>query len=237
MKVLVSIHDVTPAHEHAVRELWAICAERRVVPALLVVPNWHGSGPLDRSPSFLAWLRARADAGAEVFLHGERHDEVTSHRTFGDSLRAFGRTSAEGEFLTLTHEQARERISRGMCALRKCGLDPIGFVPPAWLGHPGLPAIVAAAGLRFSESVSAIHLHDRAMFIDAPVTRWSARARVRARASVLVATIRWHVSRTTPWVRIALHPQDLVSNDVRESIEQTLDRWLATHHPWSYAGL
>ncbi|MES2176886.1 MAG: polysaccharide deacetylase family protein [Gemmatimonadota bacterium] len=237
MKLLVSIHDVTPAHDECVRELWAICAERRIEPALLVVPNWHGQWPLGGSLSFLTWIRQRADAGAEVFLHGERHDEFECHRSVRDSLRAFGRTDAEGEFLALSCDESYERISRGAATLRACGLEPIGFVPPAWLGHRGLPAVVASAGLRFSEDESNVHLHERAMFIEAPVTRWSARTHLRAKASSMVAALRWYAERASPCVRVALHPQDLVSTDVRHSIEATLDRWLTAHYPWTYASL
>ena len=39
MNVLVSIHDVTPAHEAAVRTLWHLCTAVGVCPALLVEPE------------------------------------------------------------------------------------------------------------------------------------------------------------------------------------------------------
>src|ERR1700677_1747309 len=74
--LLVSIHDVTPALAPRVEALWALARERGVTPALLVVPNWHGRWPLGEHPEFVRWVRARADEGAEIFLHGERHDEV-----------------------------------------------------------------------------------------------------------------------------------------------------------------
>jgi uncharacterized protein len=57
VSLLVSIHDVTPALAPAVERLWALCAERRIVPALLVVPNWHGEWDLSRHPEFVRWLR------------------------------------------------------------------------------------------------------------------------------------------------------------------------------------
>ena len=61
MKLLVSIHDVTPALERDVRALWDLCAERGITPALFVVPNWHGQWPLDEFPRF-AGLAARQGA-------------------------------------------------------------------------------------------------------------------------------------------------------------------------------
>ena len=101
MSLLVSIHDVTPALAGGVERLWARCAARNGRPALLVVPDWHGEWPLERYPEFVAWLRARAAEGAEIVLHGERHDEVGLPRGLADELRAWGRTAGEGEFLTL----------------------------------------------------------------------------------------------------------------------------------------
>ena len=73
--LLVSIHDVTPALDERVRTLWAMCRERGVTPALLVVPNWHGEWPLEQSPAFVQWVRECAADGADVLLHGERHDD------------------------------------------------------------------------------------------------------------------------------------------------------------------
>ena len=133
MTLLVSIHDVTPALLPRVESLWALCRARGVTPALLVVPDWHGAWPIAQHPVFLAWVRARASEGAEIILHGERHDEAGLPRTFPDRVRAFGRTNLEGEFLTLRLAPARERIDRGLALLRAHGLDPVGFIPPAWL--------------------------------------------------------------------------------------------------------
>jgi predicted deacetylase len=237
MKLLVSIHDVSPANEVNVRDSWKICRSRGITPALLVVPNWHGRWPLARSPKFVGWLRARAADGAEIFLHGERHDEAGSRRTLRDEIRAFGMTASEGEFLSLTTREARDRIIRGVGALRHSGLEPVGFVPPAWLGRPGWTRAVSDSGLRYSEDVAFVYLHERATRLHAPVIRWSARTPFRARLSSLVAAARWRRERRTPLVRLALHPQDLTSPEVRESIVRTLDRWLDHHRPWQYTTL
>ncbi len=80
MTVLVSIHDVAPPFARQLHELWSLCIGLGVRPALLVVPKWHGAHPLERDARFMNWLFARADQGARIFLHGERHDEHESAR-------------------------------------------------------------------------------------------------------------------------------------------------------------
>lgn len=235
MKLLVAIHDVTPALERDVRTLWDLCAERGITPALFVVPNWHGIWPLEEYPRFAGWLRARAAEGAEIFLHGERHDEVGLRRGLGDHVRAFGATAGESEFLTLDEPAAAERIARGLDALRRAGLHPIGFVAPAWLAREDTYRAVRRAGLAISEDVAVIRLHRRATRLAAPVIRWSARTPLRARVSAAVADARWMARRGAWLTRIALHPADVRHPASAASVTAHLDRWRALRHPSRYA--
>jgi uncharacterized protein len=237
VSVLVSIHDVTPALAADVARLWQLCIERRVTPALLVVPDWHGGWPLDRHPEFVEWLRARAAEGSEIVLHGERHDEAGLTRTVGDSLRAWGRTASEGEFLTLDAAGAGERIARGLACLQRHGLRPVGFVPPAWLARQEGHRAVGAAGLGFSEDEKSVWLFPSGQKISSPVVRWSARSPVRAWGSVAVARARWMLQRGAPLLRVALHPQDLAHPATARSLAVNLDRWLTAHRPISYSSL
>jgi uncharacterized protein len=237
VSLLVSIHDVTPALAEGVERLWALCAARGVRPALLVVPDWHGAWPLESHPAFVAWLRARAADGAEIVLHGERHDEVGLPRGLGDELRAWGRTAREGEFLTLSEAGARERIARGGARLRALGLAPVGFVPPAWLARDEGHRAAGASGLGFSEDHSAIRLFPSGRRVPAPVVRWTARSAVRAWSSVAVARARWTLQGGAPLARIALHPQDLAHRATAASLGPTLDRWLTRHRPITYTAL
>ena len=237
MKLLVSIHDVTPAHQQPVRELWSVCRALGVTPALFVVPNWHGEWPLGGHPAFAQWIRDRASDGAEIFLHGERHDERGTTRGLGDELRAFGMTAFEGEFLTLDRAEARRRIHRGLRVLHDNGLDAVGFVPPAWLARPECCVAAGECGLRFYEDVSTIRLPHRGTRLESPVTRWSTRGPWRATVSRLVARSRLALDRHAWLVRIALHPSDLTSDAVRRSVTDIMRRWLAVRRPWRYSDL
>jgi uncharacterized protein len=235
--LLVSIHDVSPAHAAAATRLWSLCAERNVRPALLVVPNWHGVWPLDQHPGFVEWLRARAAEGAEIALHGERHDEVGLSRGYADRWRAWGKTNREGEFLTLGPAPARERLERGLDLLRRLGLEPTGFVPPAWLAREATYKVAADAGLTFSEDDHSIRLLSGFRWLRSPVVRWSSRTRARAWGSVRVARARSLFQRRARYPRIALHPGDLDHPDTARSVAETLDCWLSRHSPGSYADL
>lgn len=237
MKLLVSIHDVTPAHADAVRRLWTICTERGVHPALLIVPNWHGEWPIEDHPEFVRWCLDGARDGSDVFIHGERHDEVGLRRGWIDELRAAGRTAREGEFLTLRHDAARERIRHGLDRLDRLGFSPVGFVAPAWLATNECRRAVGELGLAVSEDDRAVYLHRRATRLDSPVLRWSARSAWRAHASALVASAAsWR--HAGHWlVRIALHPQDLAHHATTRSLEESLDRWIGARLPWSYSAL
>ncbi|HET9726006.1 MAG TPA: polysaccharide deacetylase family protein [Gemmatimonadales bacterium] len=237
MSLLVSIHDVTPALAEGVERLWALCAVRALRPALLVVPDWHGAWPLESHPDFVSWLRARVADGAEIVLHGERHDEVGLPRRLGDALRAWGRTAREGEFLTLHEPAARERIARGRARLRALGLEPVGFVPPAWLARDEGHRAAGASGLGFSEDDAVIRLFPSGRRLAAPAVRWSARGPLRAWGSVAVARARWTLQGGAPLARIALHPQDLSHPATAASLGRTLDRWLTRHRPTTYSAL
>lgn len=235
--VLVTIHDVAPPLMGKVEQLWALCAARNVKPGLLVVPDWHGGSPIESSPTCVAWVRARAAEGAEVFLHGERHDEVGSPRAWRDSARAFGRTNMEGEFLTLDYSAARQRLDRGVARLRALGLAPIGFVPPAWLAKDDTHRAVRDAGLAVSEDDARIFAFRAKRTITSPVVRWSSRGAVRAYGSLIQAQLRWTLQRAASVVRIALHPADLDHPATAGSVERTLDRWLTAYPAAGYSSL
>lgn len=236
MTLLVSIHDVAPPNLAAVRRLWQLCRDAAVVPALLVVPDWHGAAPIERDAGFLAWLRGAVTEGAEVLLHGERHDEEGRPRALGDALRAAGKTAREGECLTLDAPELEALVARGMSRLRALGFAPRGFVPPAWLMRADARAGIYAAGMAFTEDDGAIYLASGRR-IPSPALRWSTRTGFRARASVVVAEWRWRSQRRAPVMRLALHPADLDDPAVARSVALALGRWTAGRAAGSYASL
>jgi predicted deacetylase len=235
--LLVSIHDVSPARAPAIVRLWSLCRARGITPALLVVPNWHGAWPLQRYPEFVDWVRERVEDGAEIALHGERHDEEGLPRTTREHWLAWGKTAGEGEFLTLDARAAQERLSRGLSLFRQLGIRATGFVPPAWLAREVTFEAAASAGLTFSEDERSIRLLQLRRQVPSPVVRWSARSQLRAYGSVGVARVRTAFQRGARFARIALHPGDLDHPATTRSVGKTLDGWLRANPPARYGDL
>ena len=233
--LLVSVHDVTPAHEDRIARVLALLAEFGVARyALLVVPEWHGAWPLAAHPDFTGLLAERQRAGAEILQHGLRHDEIGSRRELRHHLRAWGRTDREAEFLPLTEEDARRRVDRGTALLRAVGLDPVGFVPPAWFHGHRLHAVLRARGLAITEDAfSVIRLSDGRRF-RAPAVQWSTRKRWRAAVGIGIAVLRRPFDRPRSLLRFAIHPPDIESPAVAASLRASLAALLAERRAISY---
>jgi hypothetical protein len=230
--VHVSIHDVSPAFADEVRQALAMCHARGITPALLVVPNFHGTAPLVQDASFCAELRALQASGHEVFLHGFYHRSTEAEREAMLARGVGGRAATfvsqklvsqnEAECSLLTTEELERRIGFGEAVLEEAGLRIEGFVPPAWGLQPDLEGILARRGYRY--------LEERLAIVD-PV------ARVRRRSLVLNFASRTpeRILSTTAFcrgarplaalapTRIALHPKDLHVRLLRHETESLLD--------------
>lgn len=233
--LLVSLHDVTPAHAGAIRRAFALLQEFGVTRyALFVVPDWHGKWPLGEHPDFVAQIRERAALGCEIMLHGLRHDEAGSRRSAGENLRALGRTAREAEFLTLDDGAAAGRVRQGRATLREVGLEPVGFVPPAWLYQPGLQTLLRQEGFALMEDAWRVYHPPSGREVRAPCVQWSTRKAHRAAAGVVINAVRVPLERSRRLMRLAIHPPDVVHPWVSQSLRRALEGLLATRTPVSY---
>jgi predicted deacetylase len=234
-RLLVSIHDVTPAHASRIGAIHRLLAKHGIEnPALFVVPNWHGAWPLARDQTLVDDLRTRQGAGAEVFLHGLRHDEEGTTRTAAQHARAFGRTAREAEFLSLTESEADERIAKGLAMLGDVGLEPVGFVPPAWFHGQGLSEVLVRRNLRFTENSWNVWSVDGGQRHRAPAVHWSARTPFRGAAGVVIERVRRPFDALHGLVRLAIHPLDIEEPRVARSLEHALDYLLERRTPVTY---
>jgi len=237
-RLLVAIHDVSPAHAARVGAACDLLARYGVDRyALFVVPDWHGGWPLDRHPEFTARLRTLAADGAEIFLHGFRHDEVGLRRSIVQRVRAFGRTAGEAEFLNLDRDAAAGRIDEGLAVLEREGLTAVGFVPPAWFHGAALSDVLISRGLDLTEDAWTVWSVTRGRRWRAPAVRWSTRATYRALAGAAIARMRRPVDRMRRVVRLAIHPPDVDHPVVARSLERALHSLVDRRHPTSYRAL
>lgn len=236
--LLASIHDVSPHFEPQVDQLMA-----EIEPfvgtrfAMLVVPNHWGTSPIRAGSPFASRLRAWADRGVEMVLHGFYHRDHLRYRGL-DRLRARYLTDREGEFLGLSRAEAARRIAIGRALIEGITGKPIaGFIAPAWLYGPGALAALSESGLGFAEDHWRVWSPPSGQVLArGPVITWASRTPMRLRSSLAAAAV---LGRIAPQqvLRIGVHPGDCRSPALLASIRKTFARASATRSPALYLDL
>ena len=216
-QVIVSLHDVAPPFEAAIRqqiELLAAIGVRRLV--LKVVPNWHGTYPLQDSPAFVALLRAQHQAGSQLVLHGYEHRPYHSRSFQSPWLsRLRGRLFAAGaaEFLTLSVDEADAALQRGLACFEQVGLPrPTMFCAPGWLHNAEAESALKRVGLRYLIGMFAVRdlRRERWSVLTPAVGYMGASAGQELGVqmlNVLVGIARRSAWRAAPIAKVYLHPQ------------------------------
>ncbi len=236
--LVVSFHDLTPETKDECDDFIDLMAQlgaKRT--SLLTVPSPKGGRPLEEETEFVDWLRGRQDEGHEICLHGYSH--YADRLPAAPAPRLIGKvyTDREGEFQSLSKDQAQRRIHAGRVALRDAGFDVSGFVPPAWLINRDGLAAVARTRLAYVVLWGNIRLLPENMRITAPVLVYSARSKWRRDVSVLWIRL-WHaINRKKRILRIAVHPSDLKYARIRESICMHVQKALRDRQPTTYRDL
>ncbi len=155
----VALHDVEPATFERcalIRDWLSDHGVDRVT--LLVIParDLHPLG--ERSPEMTSWLLERQLAGDSIAQHGFQHDHLRRPAgVLGGISGSLGGGSAE--FLGLDEEETRRAVDAGWRVLKLAGIEPDGFVAPAYAYTPALRNVLPR---RFRWWASLLRLH-RAM--------------------------------------------------------------------------
>ena len=236
--LLASIHDVSPRFESEVEQLLDLLRPHvgeRI--ALLVVPNHWGDAPIIAGSPFAARLRAWADSGCEIFLHGFFHRDEARHGRAADRVRASFMTAGEGEFLALSRADAVARIREGRALLEDVtGKTIDGFVAPAWLYGPGAMRALEDSSIAIAED----HLRvwspvTGRLLARGPVITWASRTRLRLASSLAAAATLRHAPLKV--LRVGVHPPDIHHPALVRSIEATLRSTVRTRRPAVYSAL
>jgi predicted deacetylase len=236
--LLASIHDVSPRFESEVDRLMELLAPhvgQRL--AMLVVPNHWGDAPITRGSPFAGRLRAWAENGVEMFLHGYFHRDQSRHEGAADRLRARLMTAGEGEFLGLSRDSASARIAEGRALVEDViGRRVDGFVAPAWLYGEGALSALAESGIPVAED------HWRvwspmtgARLASGPVITWASRTPTRLASSLFAAAALRHAPLDV--LRIGVHPPDCRHPALVRSIDKTFGIARKTRHAGRYSDL
>ena len=237
-RLLASIHDVSPRFESEVEQLLDVVQSHvgnRI--ALLVVPNHWRQSPIMLGSPFAGRLRAWAEDGLEIFLHGMFHQDEARHASHSDRIRARMMTAGEGEFLGLSKGEAARRIHSGRALLEDItGIPIAGFIAPAWLYSRGAIEALTESGISIAEDHTRVWSPSTgALLSRSPVITWASRSLARRISSVVAAG----ALRRLPMrdLRIGVHPGDCRSPLLLRSIEKTLRSARASRKPRRYSDL
>lgn len=236
--LLASIHDVSPRFESEVDRLADLLQPHvgtRV--AMLVVPNHWGDAPLIAGSNFASKLRAWADAGIEMFLHGYFHHDEVRHAGRWNRFRAHFMTAGEGEFLGLSQREAQARIRGGKALVEDMIGRPIaGFVAPAWLYGPGASEALADCAIPIAEDHWRVWSPATgAELARGPVITWASRTRMRLLSSLAAAAALRRLPASI--LRVGVHPADCGEPALVKSIGTTLRSLASNRRVARYAEL
>jgi uncharacterized protein len=136
--LLVALHDVEPATFARCTRIRSWLADRGVERAtLLVIPAADLHPFDDRQPDLAQWLQARGREGDAIAQHGFQHRQV-ARAPAPRQLLARVQGGRAAEFVGLGEEETRRAVRSGRRLLKLAGIEPHGFVAPAYAYTPAL---------------------------------------------------------------------------------------------------
>jgi hypothetical protein len=208
--VVVSLHDVAPRTQQIASTIISELSAHGVrVCSVLVVPNYHHEGPFAKHREFVTWLRALEADGHEIVIHGFFHERPPQRKeTLRDKFMTRFYTQNEGEFYDLGYEEALRRITTARDQFRALGLNPRGFIAPAWLLGNEAEQAVRDAELEYTTRLRSVcDLRSQSIF-PARTLVYSVHNTWRRTLSRSWNAALFRLMRTKPLLRISIHPPD-----------------------------
>jgi predicted deacetylase len=225
-RIAVALHDIEPAtfERCAMIRDWLDDHDVDRV-TLLVIParDLHPLG--ERSPEMIGWLNERRLAGDAIAQHGFQHVQLRRGPLARHSLM-HGLGGRSAEFVGLDEAETRRAVDAGWRVLKLAGLEPDGFVAPAYAYTPALRRVLPR---RFRWWASLLRVHsagpagagERAQQL-APA--WGMGANGRARRALSPPLIRAGSVLCGDTLRLDLHPADLQHPRHMLALEWALSR-------------
>jgi predicted deacetylase len=199
---------------------------------LLVIParDLHPVG--ERSPGLVDWLSERRRAGDSIAQHGFQHERP---HTGSSTRRLLARAHPQrtGEFVGLDNDETRRAVHAGWRVLKLAGVQPDGFVAPAYAYTTALRQTLSlrfrwwAGLLRVHPAQSQLELHasagDRRRGGQLSPA-WSLTGAGPVSRALLPSLVRASALLPTGTLRVDLHPADLQHPRHMLALERVLAR-------------
>ena len=220
-EIAVAIHDVEPATFQRVALVRDWLDDHGIDRATLLVvpaPDLHPLG--DRHDGLVEWLGERRELGDAIAQHGLR--DSCQWRTSWSPSTPFARPPRpDAEFAVLNADETRKAVESGWRILRLAGLEPTGFVAPAYAYTPELHATLPRRFTWWAGTARVYHRGGPASGIaTGRVLALSAAGRVRRLAAPGVLRARSAMAGHV--LRLDLKPSDLESRRHVAAVERVL---------------
>jgi hypothetical protein len=139
----VALHDVEPATFERCAAVRAWLEDRGVDRVTLLAIPARDLHPLgERSPELAAWVAERRRQGDALAQHGFQHEPLGSAR-WTRRLLTPARGGRAAEFARLDREEARRAVEAGWRLMKLAGIEPDGFVAPAYAYTAALRGVLS----------------------------------------------------------------------------------------------
>ena len=234
--LVVSLHDVSPGTRAECAEILGELAALGVPRcSLLVIPDHHRRGHFLADAECAAWLRAQAVAGHELVMHGYHHERARrAGESMGAKLTTRIYTADEGEFFDLGRAEAAALVEKARGEFRQLGVEPAGFIAPAWLLSAEAEAALRELGCEYTTRLgSVVDLPGGRVFKSQSLV-WSVRSAWRRQMSRAWNELLFQRLAAHPLLRISIHPVDLRHPQIWRQIRGLVTRALADREPLTY---
>jgi predicted deacetylase len=212
----VALHDIEPATFERcalIRDWLDDLGVQRITLLVIPAPDLHPFH--ERRPEMVDWLAERTAAGDAVAQHGFRHRRPSTPRRLVARLHG-----ADAEFVGLDGDETRRAVRAGRRVLRLAGIQPRGFVAPAY-AYTGPLRETLADDFEWWGGLGRLHRANRSALV-APALGLAGAGTVRRWASP--ALVRAGAVAAGDLLRLDLHPADLTHPPAVRALEQVLRR-------------
>jgi predicted deacetylase len=234
--LVVSLHDVSPRTRENCEQALAVLDRFGVKQcSLLVIPDHHHRGHFLSDSNFCAWLKAQADRGHEIVIHGYFHQrERRSAESLVQMLTTRFYTAGEGEFFDLDRPSASALVQSARADFQKLSLDPVGFIAPAWLLSREAESALRDCKCEYTTRLgSVLDLRDGQTHSSQSLV-WSVRSAWRRKLSLAWNAFLFHRLIAHPLLRISIHPVDVNHPAIWTQIKSLIARALHDRTPLTY---